>query len=160
MQKTNLEPFSEGSQPARKLVAIIDDSITVRKIVETCLRREGFAVQCFPDGLDALRTWIQPDVRLPDLILLDLCLPELDGYEVLLRIKRDPRLSSITVIILSRRDGLLDKLKGRLCGARAHLGKPFKTQELLTVVNAYLGSQPSRTVSWMEEATLAKMSKC
>lgn len=124
----------------KKLVMIIDDSITVRKIIEVSLRREGFDVQGFPDGIEALRWFTQPDVRIPDLILLDIGLPKLDGYAVARHLKSKPRLSNTAIIMLSRRDGLMDKLKGRLAGAKGHLSKPFKTQDVIAAVEASIGA--------------------
>ena len=72
-----------------------------------------------------------------DLVIVDLALPKLDGYQVIQQIKARPALERTRLMILSRRDGVLDKLKGRLAGAHAYLTKPFKTGELLAVVQAH-----------------------
>lgn len=122
-----------------KLVMVIDDSATVRKIVETCLKREGFDVQTFPDGIEAMRWFTQPNVRIPDLVILDIGLPKMDGYEVARRLKSKPQLSNTIIIMLSRRDGMIDKLKGRLAGAKDYLTKPFKTQDIISVIESHLG---------------------
>jgi len=66
-----------------KFVMVIDDSPTVRKIIETCLRREGYEVKCFADGIQAMQWLLKPEARIPDLVFVDLCLPKLDGYEVI-----------------------------------------------------------------------------
>lgn len=118
---------------------VIDDSATVRKIVETCLKREGFDVQTFPDGIEAMRWFTQPNVRIPDLVILDIGLPKMDGYEVARRLKSKPQLSNTIIIMLSRRDGMIDKLKGRLAGAKDYLTKPFKTQDIISVIESHLG---------------------
>jgi twitching motility two-component system response regulator PilG len=122
-----------------KLVMVIDDSATVRKIVETCLKREGFDVLVFPDGIEAMRSFTQPNARIPDLIILDIGLPKMDGYEVARRLKSKPQLSNTIIIMLSRRDGMIDKLKGRLAGAKDYLTKPFKTQDIISVIESHLG---------------------
>ncbi|GAC1369666.1 MAG: twitching motility response regulator PilG [Ktedonobacteraceae bacterium] len=123
-----------------KLVMVIDDSATVRKIVETCLRREGFEVQGFPDGVEAMRWLSTPQSRVPDLVILDIGLPKMDGYEVARRLKTKPQFSNTVIVMLSRRDGVIDKLKGRLAGAKDYLTKPFKTSDVIAVTESYLGT--------------------
>ena len=122
-----------------KLVMVIDDSATVRKIVETCLSREGFDVESFQDGVDAIRWLTGPQARVPALVILDIGLPKMDGYEVARRLKTKPQFSNTVIVMLSRRDGVIDKLKGRLAGAKDYLTKPFKTQELISVIESHLG---------------------
>ena len=122
-----------------KLVMVIDDSATVRKIVETCLGREGFEVLGFQDGLEAIRWLGGPQARVPDLVILDIGLPKMDGYEVARRLKTKSQFSNTVIVMLSRRDGVIDKLKGRLAGAKDYLTKPFKTQELISVIESHLG---------------------
>jgi twitching motility two-component system response regulator PilG len=118
---------------------VIDDSDTVRKILQTCLGREGFPVVVFPDGIEAMKWLTQPDSRIPDLIILDIGLPKLDGYEVAKHLKAKPQFKSTIIIMLSRRDGVIDRLKGRLVGAREYLTKPFQTQVITDVVKSYVG---------------------
>src|ERR1700753_1741806 len=121
-----------------KLVMVIDDSATVRKIVETCLKREGFDVKSFPDGVEAMRWLTEPEARIPNLVILDIGLPKMDGYEVARRLKTKPQFSNTVIIMLSRRDDMIDKLKGRLAGAKDYLTKPFKTQDIIAVIEAHL----------------------
>jgi twitching motility two-component system response regulator PilG len=122
-----------------RLVMLIDDSPTICKILETCLHRAGYEVNSFPDGVQALLWLNRSEVRLPALIFVDLGLPKLDGYEVIRLLKAKPALYHTILVILSRRDGVLDRLKGRLVGAHAYLTKPFKTRDILAVVQAYFG---------------------
>src|SRR5205823_3586150 len=122
-----------------KLVMVIDDSATVRKIVETCLRREGFEVKSFPDGVEAMRWLTDPQARIPNLVLLDIGLPKMDGYEVARRLKTKPQFANTVIIMLSRRDGVIDRLKGRLAGAKDYISKPFKTQDIISVIESYVG---------------------
>ena len=122
-----------------KLVMVIDDSTTVRKIIETCLRRQGFQVMGFPDGVEAIRWLMEPASRVPDLVLLDIGLPKMDGYEVARRLKIKPQFSNTVIVMLSRRDGMIDRLKGRLAGAKDYITKPFKTQDIISITESYLG---------------------
>jgi twitching motility two-component system response regulator PilG len=122
-----------------KLVMVIDDSATVRKIVETCLGREGFEVKGFADGVEAMGWLTESGSRIPDLILLDIGLPKMDGYEVARRFKTKPQFGNTVIVMLTRRDGVIDRLKGRLAGARDYITKPFKTQDIVSVTEAYLG---------------------
>jgi twitching motility two-component system response regulator PilG len=136
----SLSPALQTVETSYKpLILAIDDSVTVRKILETCLTREGFDVQCFPDGVEAMRWFAQPQKRIPDLVLLDIGLPKLDGYEVARRLKSKPQFNRTIIIMISRRDGMIDKLKARLVGAKEYLSKPLKTQDLIAVVESYLG---------------------
>src|SRR5260370_8279007 len=84
-----------------KLVMVIDDSTTVRKIIETCLRRQGFQVMGFPDSVEAIRWLMEPASRVPDLVLLDIALPKMDGYEVPHRLKIKPQFTNTVIFILS-----------------------------------------------------------
>jgi twitching motility two-component system response regulator PilG len=129
-----------GPDTPRARIMVVDDSATVRKILETCLGRQGYLVESFPDGVDALRRLAGPEGHhaVPDLVILDINLPKMDGYEVARRLKAKPHLGNTIIIMLTRRDGIIDRLKGRLAGARDYLGKPFKTEELLAVVQSYL----------------------
>ena len=122
-----------------KLVMVIDDSTTIRKIIETCLKRQGFQVLGFPDGVEAMRWLMEPTSRAPDLLFLDIGLPKMDGYEVARRLKIKPQFSNTVIIMLSRRDGMIDRLKGRLAGAKDYITKPFKTQDIISITESYLG---------------------
>lgn len=124
-----------------KLVMVIDDSSTVRKIIENCLGHKGFEVQGFSDGVEAIRWLTQEETRVPDLVILDVSLPKMDGYEVARRLKSKPQFSNTIIIMLSRHNGMMDKLKGRLVGAKDFLTKPFRTQDIITVIESHLGVQ-------------------
>ncbi len=124
----------------QQLVMVIDDALVVRTILETCLRRAGYGVKSFEDGVQALLWLNTAQARTPDLIFVDLGLPKLDGYEVIRLLKARPVLQHTVLVILSQRDGVLDRLKGRLIGAHAYLTKPFKTEQILAVVRAHLSA--------------------
>jgi twitching motility two-component system response regulator PilG len=125
-------------------VAIIDDSVVVRKIVETSMNRAG--VQCigFQDGYEALRTFSTGLEQLPDLVFLDINLPRIDGFDLLHLLKSHPPFDQVAVVILSSRDSVLDRVKCRLAGARGYLVKPFRTQDLLAMASHYLPALPAQ----------------
>lgn len=129
--------------PSQKFILVIDDSATVRKILETCLRREGFQVESFHDGVEAIRWLTGPQARIPDLMWLDIGLPKLDGYEVARCLKNRPQFSKTVIAMLTRRDGVIDRLKGRLAGAKVYMTKPFKTQDIVCVTRSLLELAPS-----------------
>ena len=125
-------------------VAIIDDSVVVRKIVETSMSRAGVQCLSFRDGYEALRAFRTELEQLPELIFLDINLPRIDGYDLLQLLRSHPRFDHIAVIILSSRDSVLDRVKCRLAGARGYLDKPFRTQDLLNAVSHHLPALSTR----------------
>lgn len=133
------------------LVLVIDDSLVIRKILEIALGRAGYEVRCFADGVEALRWLARPEAGIPALVLVDLGLPKLDGYEVIRLLKARPTLQDTRLVILSARDGVLDRLKGRLLGVQAYLTKPFKTEQVLTVIRTYAGG-PLLEKRWLWQA--------
>ncbi len=124
-----------------QFVMVVDDSTTVRRILEVCLHRAGYEVKCFPDGVEAIRWLMAPQARIPDLVSVDLGLPKIDGFELIRQLKTDPVFERTAFVIVSRRDSVIDKLKGRLVGADAYLTKPLKVGEMIAVVQAHLGAQ-------------------
>ncbi len=125
-----------------QLVLVIDDSATVRKILEVCLRRAGYKVISFPDGVEAIRWLATPEAFLPQMVFLDIEMPRMDGYAVAQYLKARPQYSHMVIVMLSARTGILDRLKGRLAGADEYLTKPFRTQIILAIVQTYLGDSP------------------
>ena len=137
-------------------VMVIDDALVVRTILATCLRRAGYEVVCFADGVQALSWLNTAEARIPDLILVDLGLPKLDGYEVIRLLKARPALQDTRLVILSQRDRVLDRIKGRLVGAHAYLTKPFKTQEIVEVATALLANQVGEPLHISAAATSSR----
>ncbi len=121
-----------------RCVAIIDDSVVVRKIVETSMSRIGVKCLSFRDGYEALRAFQTQLSRPPDLVFLDINLPLIDGFDLLRLLKSHAGFDQTVIVMLSSRDSVLDRVKCRLAGARAYLVKPFRTQDLLTVVSLYV----------------------
>lgn len=142
MHKIHLQALGPPAPPQHNYVLIVDDSPTVRKIVELSLQREGYKVHSCVDGLEAMQLLTTPGVRIPDLIVLDIGLPRMDGYEVARRLRSKPQFQRTVIVMLTRRDGIVDRLKGRLAGATVYLTKPFTTQDLLTALAEQLGGQP------------------
>lgn len=124
------------SPDACQLVAIVDDSPTIRKIVEASLGREGYRVLSFPDGRTALRALIGPGACIPRTIFLDLELPDMDGFKLIRLLRQREAFDQSRLIVLSCRCGRLDWLKMRLSGANAYLTKPVRVQDLLAQVQA------------------------
>ncbi len=125
------------------LIMIIDDSYTVCKIVETCLKREGYDCISFNNGVEALRWFTNPSVRFPMLLFLDIEMPKISGYTLARLLKSKSPFEKTPIVMLTRRNGALDRVKAQLVGAKAYITKPFKTQDILTVVHTYLGNTPS-----------------
>ena len=120
------------------LVLVIDDSITISKIIAVGLHREGYKVMCCHKGETALRWLASREAHVPDLILVDLCLPAMDGYSVIQYLRTQTVFKSTPIVIISRRDGMLDKLKARLVGANGYLVKPFTMEALVSVIHNHL----------------------
>ena len=115
-------------------VLVIDDSNTIRRSAEIFLRQAGFEVLLSEDGFDALS---KVNDTMPDLIFCDVLMPRLDGYQTVAIIKRSPRHASIPVVMLSSKDGVFDKARGRMVGAEAYLTKPFTKDQLLHAVQTH-----------------------
>lgn len=115
-------------------VMVVDDSPTIRKILGLTLERAGYTVLAESDGEAALERLQQV---VPNVILLDISMPKLDGYEVCKRIKLDPRTAGVPVIMLSGKGAFFDKVKGHMAGATEYLTKPFETPAVLAVVTSH-----------------------
>ena len=115
-------------------VLVIDDSNTIRRSAEIFLRQGGYEVVLAEDGFDALAKVSDHD---PQLIFCDILMPRLDGYQTCAIIKRNPRFTHVPVIMLSSKDGLFDKARGRMVGSEDYLTKPFTKEQLLRAVEQY-----------------------
>ena len=113
---------------------VIDDSKTIRRTAETLLKKAGCEVLTATDGFEALS--IIADNH-PDLIFVDIMMPRLDGYQTCGVIKHNELLSSIPVIMLSSKDGLFDRARGRIVGSEQYLTKPFTRDELLGAIKRH-----------------------
>jgi twitching motility two-component system response regulator PilG len=116
-------------------VMVIDDSNTIRRSAEIFLGKAGCEVILAEDGFDALAKIADHH---PDLIFVDVMMPRLDGYQTCALIKKNPRFKSTPVIMLSSKDGLFDRARGRMVGSDEYLTKPFTKDSLLTAVSDHV----------------------
>ncbi len=115
-------------------VMVIDDSNTIRRSAEIFLKSSGCQVILAEDGFDALAKISNEH---PDLIFVDIMMPRLDGYQTCSLIKRNARYKTTPVIMLSSKDGLFDRARGRMVGSDQYLTKPFTQETLLDAVQVY-----------------------
>ncbi|MFN3987048.1 MAG: PleD family two-component system response regulator [Rhodocyclaceae bacterium] len=120
-------------------VMVIDDSNTIRRSAEIFLSQAGCQVLLAEDGFDALAKIT--DHR-PDVIFVDIMMPRLDGYQTCALIKKNPRLTATPVIMLSSKDGLFDRARGRMVGSDEYLTKPFTKDSLLKAVAHHAAKAP------------------
>jgi twitching motility two-component system response regulator PilG len=118
-------------------VMVIDDSQTIRKTAETLLAKEGYTVVTAADGFEALAKI--PDVE-PDVVFIDIMMPRLDGYQACALIKANPKYAKIPVIMLSSKDGVFDRARGKIVGSDEYLTKPFTRDELINAVKTHLAT--------------------
>lgn len=118
-----------------KKILVVDDSPLSRKVIVNVFWRKSYDITEAVDGLDAMSKLQQVT---PDLVLLDLILPKMDGYQVLNAMKKNDTLKKIPVIILTSRDALIDKLKGKMSATDEYLTKPVNPKELMSKVQKYL----------------------
>ena len=126
------------AQPVRKiiedrqpLVMVVDDSITMRKVTTRVLERQDYDVLTAKDGLDAITVMTE---RVPDLMLLDIEMPRMDGFELAIHMRNDPRLRGVPIIMITSRTGEKHRQRARELGVNRYLGKPYQEQELLANV--------------------------
>lgn len=123
-----------ASQLSKVKVMVIDDSNTIRRSAEIFLKASGCEVILAEDGFDALAKISNEH---PDLIFVDIMMPRLDGYQTCSLIKRNARYKTTPVIMLSSKDGLFDRARGRMVGSDQYLTKPFTQETLLEAVQTY-----------------------
>lgn len=137
------KPSQEDQSTAKKLsleelsavkVMVIDDSNTIRRSAEIFLKNSGCKVILAEDGFDALAKIANEH---PDIIFVDIMMPRLDGYQTCSLIKRNARYRSTPVIMLSSKDGLFDRARGRMVGSDQYLTKPFTQETLVDAVQTY-----------------------
>lgn len=119
----------------RKVILVVDDSLTIRKALSSILEKNDYRVVTAEDGSHALA---KLNEAVPDLVLLDITMPWMDGYEVCKAIKQRALTRKVPVIMLSGKDGLFDKVRGRLAGCNDYVTKPFDPDALLKTIKKYL----------------------
>ncbi len=128
-----------GRSLAGVTVMVIDDSRTIRRTAESLLCKVGCRVITASDGFESLATIVETR---PDIIFVDIMMPRLDGYQTCALIKQNPEFRDTPVVMLSSKDGLFDRARGRLVGCDHYLVKPFTRSELLTTIAAHVGEHP------------------
>ncbi|HET7174788.1 MAG TPA: response regulator [Gammaproteobacteria bacterium] len=116
-------------------VLVIDDSKTIRKTAETLLSKEGCEVVTAVDGFEALSKIAD---HKPDIIFVDIMMPRLDGYQTCALIKHNNNFKQTPVIMLSSKDGLFDRARGRIVGSEQYLTKPFTKDELVGAIHRHV----------------------
>src|SRR5579872_3492231 len=122
-----------------QMVSIIDDSLTIRKILEVCLHRAGYQTTTFSDAIEVFDWLRTPEAKIPALVFVDVGLPRMDGYTLMQRLRARPAFAQTTFVVISSHCGVLAHLKARLAGATVALTKPLRTQTILSVAQQYLG---------------------
>ncbi len=128
--------MSEEQRSAVRIM-VVDDSQTIRRTAESLLTKAGYEVVTAQDGFEALAVLAR---SVPSLVFIDIMMPRLDGYQACALIKGSAQFAKIPVIMLSSKDGLFDRARGRLVGSDQYLTKPFTREELLAAVESHLGA--------------------
>jgi CheY-like chemotaxis protein/Tfp pilus assembly protein PilF len=123
------------SRPKGKTILVVDDSPTVRKLISGKLEKSGHNVVCAADGVEALE---RMNEITPDLVLLDITMPRMDGYEVCKQIRSNPEAQNLPVVMISGKDGFFDKVRGKMAGTTGYVTKPFGPETLMKALETYL----------------------
>lgn len=126
----------EDTKAQETVVMVVDDSITIRKVTERMLSRHGIKVITAKDGVDAVA---QLQDKIPDIMLLDIEMPRMDGYEVATHVRNDKRLKHLPIIMITSRSGAKHKEKAMEIGVNKYLGKPYQEDDLMENINELLG---------------------
>ncbi|HST44829.1 MAG TPA: response regulator, partial [Luteimonas sp.] len=121
-------PVAQPEARRVPLVMVVDDSVTMRKVTGRVLERHNFEVSTAKDGIDALERMAE---RVPDLMLLDIEMPRMDGYELATQMKLDPRLRDIPIVMITSRTGEKHRQRAFEIGVERYLGKPYQENELI-----------------------------
>ncbi len=116
-------------------VVVIDDSKTIRRTAETLLKKAGCEVITATDGFESLSKVMEYQ---PNIIFVDIMMPRLDGYQTCALIKNNPTFKKTPIVMLSSKDGLFERARGRIVGAEHYMTKPFTREELLSTIKAYV----------------------
>ena len=146
MPPMTASPFSSAAQytmgngaafaedPGQRTIMVIDDSLAVRRIIEASFSRIGIATTTFPDGISAIQALAKREVGVPDLLLLDIGLPKMTGYEVANILRGNPAFADMILVMLSGHDGMINRVHSHLVGAKDFIRKPFRVSEVVKTV--------------------------
>jgi DNA-binding response OmpR family regulator len=128
----NDAPFQPATR--QRTIMLIDDSLAVRRIIEASFSRIGIPATTFPDGISAIQALAKREVAVPDLLLLDIGLPKMTGYEVAHILRGNPAFSDMIIVMLSGHDGMIDRAHSWIVGAKVFIRKPFRVSEVIKTV--------------------------
>jgi len=136
-------PIAHEQEDARRvpLVMVVDDSITMRKVTSRVLERHGLEVATAKDGVDAIEKLVD---RVPDVMLLDIEMPRMDGYELATHMRNDARLKSVPIIMITSRTGDKHRQRDFEIGVDRYLGKPYQESDLMRNVQEILQGKRER----------------
>jgi len=144
IQADEITEDGAGDSVSPFTVMVIDDSKTIRRTAEALLKKEGYQVVTAVDGFEALSMIV--DLQ-PDLIFMDVMMPRLDGYQTCALIKHHKVFKQTPVIMLSSKDGLFDRARGRVVGSDHYITKPFTREELLNAIEQFGNRTAEQEVS-------------
>lgn len=135
LEEIKNQEIAHEAMPKGKKILVVDDSPTVRKLIAGKLEKSGHDVFCSNDGVEAMER-LQDLV--PDLVLLDITMPRMDGYQVCKLIRTNEATKNVPVVMISGKDGFFDKVRGRMAGTSGYITKPFGPETLMKAVETYL----------------------
>jgi Response regulators consisting of a CheY-like receiver domain and a winged-helix DNA-binding domain len=135
LEEIKNQPETNGAALLAKAILVVDDSMTVRKLISGKLEKNGHKVVCAEDGADAIAVL---ENFVPDLVLLDIDMPKMDGYQVCKLIRSKSATKDVPVIMISGKDGFFDKVRGKMAGSTDHISKPFGPETLMKALENYL----------------------
>ncbi len=141
---SEITPNDISSSGINKNVLVIDNSPTIQKLISIALNRQGYSVSAVSDGMEALSCLT--DVK-PGLIFIEINLPHMDGYQVCKIIKSHGLMKQVPIIMLSSKDGLVDKVRSKMAGANGNISKPFAASELVEAAQRYTSSNAAGLIS-------------
>ena len=138
LEEIKLQEEAHLRMPKGKSILVVDDSPTVRKLIAGKLEKSGHDVICANDGVEAME---RLEDYVPDLILLDINMPRMDGYQVCKNIRSNTATKDVPVVMISGKDGFFDKVRGRMAGTTGYITKPFGPETLMKAVEMYLSGE-------------------
>jgi CheY-like chemotaxis protein len=138
LEEIKKQEEAQLKMPKGKSILVVDDSPTVRKLISGKLEKSGHTVVCANDGVEAME---RLDHFVPDLVLLDIAMPRMDGYQVCKQIRSNESTKDVTVVMISGKDGFFDKVRGRMAGTTGYITKPFGPEALMKAVELYLSGE-------------------
>lgn len=125
-------------RPQRPSIMVIDDSAAVRTVIQIAFRRVGVEVSAFEDGISAFKALTREEVPVPSVLLLDLGLPRMNGYEVATILRTHEAFKQTVLLMLTARDGVIDRFRSKIVGAQGYITKPFRVASVVQEVFGYL----------------------